>query len=230
MAAAESHSRRSDLYRCFRERSYADEFLSGKIRFGYLQHYRNNYEGARRDVDEGDSRIREWRKDRTVVKITGSVAEIVDSPGEVNVNSQFGNPVFICCLTAPPDDKWAPVIEDFGEFVVRISDPQRFSSDIQAALSDEDQWQRRASVELFRVEYSKDELVPTREAAQRQNDAMRLAIAQKLPKYSYQFEHRIALISYAPPVSDEAEAERLPPEHLYVNIGRPLEYAALVRL
>ena len=163
------------------------------------------------------------------MKITGSVAEIVDSPGEVNVNSQFGNPVFICCLTAPPDDKWAPVIEDFGEFVVRISDPQRFSSDIQAALSDEDQWQRRASVELFRVEYSKDELVPTREAAQRQNDAMRLAIAQKLPKYSYQFEHRIALISYAPPVSDEAEAERLPPEHLYVNIGRPLEYAALAR-
>lgn len=128
MVAAESHSRRSDLYRCFRERAYAHEFLSGKIRFGYLQHYRTNYEGARRDVDEGDGRIREWQNDRSVVKITGSAAEMVDSPGEVNVNSQFGNPVFICCLTAPPDDKWAPVIEDFGEFVVRISDPQRFCS------------------------------------------------------------------------------------------------------
>jgi hypothetical protein len=58
---------------------------------------------------------------------------------------------------------------------------------------------------------------------------MRLAIAQKLPKYSYQFEHRIALISYAPPIPDDAEAGELPPEHLYVDIGRPLEYAALVR-
>jgi hypothetical protein len=161
--------------------------------------------------------------------IEGSAAQMVDSPGEVNVSSQFGNHVFICCLTLPPDDKWAPVIEDFGEFVVRISDRQRFLKDIRAALSSEDQWQKNASVELFPVEYSKDELVSTRNTAQRQNDAMRLAIAQKLPKYSHQFEHRIALISYAPPIPDGAEAGKLPPEHLYVNIGRPLEYAALVR-
>jgi hypothetical protein len=161
--------------------------------------------------------------------ITGSAAEMVDSPGEVNVNSQFGNYVFICCCTLPPDDKWAPVIRDFGEFVVRISDPQRFIKDIRAALSSEDRWQQNASVELFPVEYSKDELVQTRDTAQRQNDAMRLAIAQKLPKYSHQFEHRIALISYAPPIPSDAEAGKLPPEHLRVNIGRPLEYAALVR-
>jgi len=228
--AAESHSRRPDLYRCFKEKAYADEFLSGKIRFGYLPHYRTNYEGARRDADEGVGRIREYRRDRTAAVITGSAVEMVDSPGEVSVSSQFGNLVFICCLAAPPDDKWAPVIEDFGEFVVRISDAQRFCSDIQAALSDKDRWQHHASVELIPVEYSKDELVPTRDAAQQQNDVMRLAIAQKLPKYSYQFEHRIALISYAPPIPDDAEAGALPPEHLYVDIGRPLEYAALVRL
>ncbi|MBI3043440.1 MAG: hypothetical protein HYY78_11535 [Betaproteobacteria bacterium] len=228
MGATESHSLRSDLYRCFSERSHADEFLSGRIRFGYLQHYRTNYEGARRDVDEGSGRIREWREDRKAAVITGSAREMVDSPGEVTVDSECGNPVFICCLTAPPDDKWAPVIGDFGEFVVRISDPQRFCSDIQAALSDEDQWQHHARVEVFLVEYSKDELVPTRDAAQRQNDAIRLAIAQKLPKYSHQFEHRIALISYAP-IPHDVEAGGLPPEYLYVNIGRPLEYAALVR-
>jgi hypothetical protein len=228
VVATENHLRLADLYRCFSERSHADEFLSGRIHFGCLQHYRTNYEGGRHDVDEGSGRIREQRKDREAVVITGSVAEMVDSPGEVNVNSEFGNPVFICCLTAPPDDKWGPVIRDFGEFVVRISDTQRFLSDIRAALSDEDQWQRHASVELLPVEYSKDELVPTRDAAQRQNDVMRLAIAQKLPKYRHQFEHRIALISYAQ-LPHDAEAERLPPEHLCVNIGRPLEYVALVR-
>jgi len=230
VVAAESHSGRLDLFRCFRERFYADEFLSGKIRFGYLQHYRTNYESPRRDVDEGSGRIREWRGDRQAAVITGTATEIVESPGEVSVDSELGNFVFICCLTAPPDDKWAPVIRDFGEFVVRISDPQRFLLDIQAALSDDDQWQHHASVELFPVEYSKDELVPARGPAQRQNDAIRLAIAQKLSKYSYQFEHRIALISYALPIPDDAQAGRLPPEHLYVNIGRPLEYAALVKL
>lgn len=229
MVATENHSRLADLYRCFSERSHADEFLSGRIRFGYLQHYRTNYECARRDVDEGSGRIREWRKNRRAAVITGSNVETVDSPGEVNVDSEFGNPVFVCCLTLPPDDKWAPVIKAFGEFVVRISDPQRFLSDIQAALSDEDQWQHHASVGLFPVEYSKDELVPTKDAAQRQNDAMRLPIAQKLPKYSYQFEHRIALISHAL-IPNDTEAGGLPPEHLYVNIGRPLEYATLVRL
>lgn len=218
----------SDLYRCFNERSHADEFLNGRIRFGELRHYRANYEGPRHDVDEGDGRIREWRNDRKAMVIEGSAAQMVDSPGEVNVSSQFGNHVFICCLTLPPDNKWAPVIGDFGEFVVRISDRQRFLKDIRAALSS-DQWQKNASVELFPVEYSKDELVQTRDTAQRQNDAMRLAIAQKLPKYSHQFEHRIALISYAPPIRDDAEAGKLPPEHLYVNIGRALEYATLVR-
>ncbi|HMH19479.1 MAG TPA: hypothetical protein VK572_15185 [Burkholderiales bacterium] len=215
------------LYRCFRERSHADEFLSGRIRFGYLPHYRTNYEGARRDVDEGRGRIREWRKDREAMVITGSVAEVVNSPGEVNIDSQLANPVFICCFTMPPDDQWGPVIDAFGEFVVRISNPQRFCSDIEAALSDEDQWQHHASVGLFPVAYSKDELVPTRDAVQRQNDATRLSIAQKLPRDSYQFEHRIALISYAQ-IPHDAEVGELPPEHLYVNIGRPLDYAAFV--
>ena len=86
------------------------------------------------------------------------------------------------------------MIEDFGEFVVRISDRQRFLKDIRAALSSEDQWQKNASVGLFPVEYSKDELVLTRDTAQRQNDAMRLAIAQKLPKYSHQLKFRRHLI------------------------------------
>jgi hypothetical protein len=123
---------------------------------------------------------------------------------------------------------WGPVIRDFGEFVVRISDRQRFLREIQSALSEEDQWQHHASVELFQVEYSKDELLPTRDAAQRQNDAMRLAIAQKLPNFSFQFEHRVALISYAPPILDTAGAGGYPPDHLYVDIGRPIEYASLV--
>ncbi len=109
--------------------------------------------------------------------LTASAAQMVDSPGEVAAHLEFGGPTFTCCLTAPPEDKWAPIEKDFGEFVVRISDPQRFLSDFRAALSENDPWQHRAHVKWIPVECSKDELVPTRVADQRQTDVMRFAIS-----------------------------------------------------
>jgi hypothetical protein len=229
MTVGENDAHPSVLFRCFRERAHAEEFLSGRIRFGYLQHYRANYEGGRRDIAEGIGRVREWRPDRKAVVLTGSDATMVDSPGEVPVHSEFGSAVFICCLTAPPDDRWGAIKKDFGDVVVRIADPQRFLCDIRLALSREGRWQRNAEIALFQVEYSKDELVPTRDTTQRAHDLMQLAIAQKIRAYDYQFEHRIALISFVLPILEESEPARFPPDHIYVNIGQPLEYARVVR-
>lgn len=81
-------------------------------------------------------------------------------------------------------------MEDFGRFVVRISDRQKLLNDIRTALNCDDRWQRHAQLELHPVKYSKGEHMHTRTDLQRQNNVLQFSIAQKRPEYAYQFEHR----------------------------------------
>jgi len=201
------------LHRCFRSREHAEQFLSGRIRFGHLQHYQRNYEPSRRDPSEGVGRAREWRDDREAVHIKGGRARVVASPGEITRHADFGNPTFICCCTNPPEGKWAPVLKDFGEYVVRITDPKQFCTDLRGALSDSDPWQRHGNLAVFPVTYDKGELRPTSADPPDGTEVMKLATTQKPREYEHQFEHRIILISYGD-VPKDGKSAGTPPDFI----------------
>jgi hypothetical protein len=56
-----------------------------------------------------------------------------------------------------------------------------------------------------------------------QHDPIKHAATQKAPRYAYQHEYRLVLISYAMP-----EVVREPPDPLYVRLPRPPDYARLL--
>lgn len=221
------NTRPSVLYRCFSTREHAEQFLGGRIRFGYLQHYQAAYESPRRDADEGAGRVREWRDDREAMHFKAGRGKIVSSPGEITRHAGFSNITFICCCTNPPSGQWSRVLADFGGHVVRISDPMRFCRDVRDALSERDRWQRHGNIALFEVAYDKDELRPATADPPDGEDVMRLAVAQKSRRYEHQFEYRVLLISYAA-VAHDASPEDRPPDHIEVTLGRPLPYAELL--
>lgn len=216
------------LFRCFNEGAHAEEFLQGRIRFGRLDAYTTIEDESRRDGTEGRAVVREWRGDRLAARVSagGNSAELVSSPGEVTRHTEFGNAVFLCCCTAPPDDAWDRIRGQFGAHVVEIADPRAFCNDLGFALPTGDAWLDKALLMLLPAEYTKGELVPReRDPLDR---AIELAIAQKPPNLAYQHEYRLALISNEPTPSLADRTHPQPPEHVYVDIGHRLEYARLV--
>jgi len=208
------------LYRVFTHRHHAEEFLSGAIRFRPLDAYRAMEHAARGDPGEGMARHREHRADRTAVVIQNGVGREVASPGEVTVHTEVGNPVFLCCFTAPPDAAaWERIRKEFGDIVVEVADSQQLIADLQAAVNQNDPWQHGALV-LWPVAYNKGELLGT---TREQRDPIRHAATQKAPEHAYQHEHRIVLISYAMPQVDGE-----PPDPLYIQLPKALEYAKLL--
>jgi hypothetical protein len=210
------------MYRVFQERAHADQFLAGEVRLGHLGYYRDLESANRGDRSEGEGHHTEYRPDRVAVRLHGGQAREISSPGMVSVRTDCGNDVFVCSLTVPPDEAaWDRVRAEFGDVVVQIDPAERLLADIQAALDPGDPWQRGACVMLWPAEYTKGQELPRKS----RDDSVRLAITQKPPCYSYQHEHRIALISQG---TWQVEGE--PPEFTWVRVKRKLEYARITAI
>jgi hypothetical protein len=208
------------VYRVFRERAHAEEFLSGRIRFGHLGLYRAIESKGRGDPREGFGEHREYRADRTAVVIQDGVGTEVASPGEVTTHAECGNPIFVCCFTTPPDPAaWARIRDEFGDFVVEIDDSERLIRDIGSALDPADPWQRRAGLALWPAEYTRGELL-TAETSPSFTDSLRRSATQKARRDSYQYETRAVLFSHG-----VWQVDGQPPEVMYVTLPGPIEYA-----
>ena len=211
------------LYRCFTCREYADQFLSGRVRFGILQYYKELEEKGRGDPSEGRGVHTEYRGDRTAVVISAGTATQVVSPGPVTVTSECGNPVYIYSLTDPPDDAaWKCVRRDFGGIVVEIDDVERLRVEIAAALDPADPWKRGAPVALWPAEYRKGEALSPTADAELIADPLKRAVTLKPRSYDYQHEQRLVLFSYGVWQEDGD-----PPQFLTVRLPEPLTYARL---
>jgi hypothetical protein len=212
------------LYRCFKCREYADQFLAGDVRFGILEYYKTLEEVGRGDPTEGRGLHIEYRRDRKAVRISGGVAKELASPGPVTVHSECGNPLYVYCLTLPPDAvAWARVRQDFGEIVVEIDDAERLRADVAVAVNPGDPWQRNAAVALWPAQYKRgQELSPTTDA-ELMKDPVKRAATMKPPSYGYQHEHRLILISHGLwQVNGDA------PQFLTVRLPKPPTYARMV--
>jgi hypothetical protein len=212
----------SVLYRVFRDRAHADEFLAGAVRFGHLGYYRALETRGRGDQLEGRAHHSEHRPDRTAVRIAGGESREILSPGTVAVRTECGNDVFVCSFTHPPEETaWERIRGEFGDVVVQIDDAERLLDDIRSSLDANDPWQRGACVMLWPAEYTKGLELPRRS----RDDSVRLAVTQKPPSYSYQYEHRIALISYG-----TWQVDGRPPDFTRVRLPHKVSYARVSSL
>jgi hypothetical protein len=210
------------LYRVFGSPEHAEQFLAGHIRFGHLGYYRTLEDDDRGDPGEGYGHHHEFRADRATVCISGDTSHYVLSPGMVAVHTECGNEVFICCLTAPPDDRaWRRVREELGIVVVEINDAERLRDEVYAALDLRDPWQCGAPIQLWPVDYRKGLELPVDSPLR--TDPVRRAVTLKPPRYGYQHEHRLVLISFG-----TRQLIGSPPEFLCVDLPRPIHYARIL--
>ena len=200
------------MFRYFNDVSYAEDFMSGSVRFGSLDQYQRIEDSTRRDENEGQGLVREWRDDRQAICVTQGVApRTISSPGHVERHSEMGNPVFILCFTRPPLER-----SKFGAFPVEVVDTDKLISEVHASLDKACPWQRNAALVVWDVHYDKGEI------ATDSRDPVRLAVAQKRRRFLEERETRLVLISHNVVVRDE-EGRAPIPNFLTVKVSRSLD-------
>lgn len=119
-------------YRAFNREEYAKQFLdNGSFRLGCRYNYRDIENKARQDPTEG----------RGYTKEPGIVTTLWVSPnptektiwtreqGYQEYNIDLGNAVFLFCTSSPPVNL-GHMRKNFGEYIVKIGEPQKLAGDI----------------------------------------------------------------------------------------------------
>ena len=148
------------LFRFFKERQHADEFIDGKIRIGKLSGYRY-IEDARQDESEGTSYFI-WNKparECILDKTTGKIIGRGTSPTEkIKSDITLINPLYLLCTSSASVEKRVAA-HKFGKYFIEITDPSGLI-DLLKQL-----WARTScslngyEVELKRVRYTRGNLV-----------------------------------------------------------------------
>lgn len=131
------------VYRAFSNVKYADLFLeNGKLRIGRIDAYRTIESRSRVDRTEG------------VAKTTFYEGEGADRR-VMSAEASSANPVYILC-TSLPNVEIEHLRQQFGNYVVQISDVAKFAEDIGLAI-ERAGYRLNKPVQYAAVEYSKGE-------------------------------------------------------------------------
>lgn len=126
------------LYRAFKEREHANQFLNGKIRFGSLDYYQSSADESRQDSFEGESSA---------------------YLGNLRVRGKGCNPTFLLSTAGPAVDL-SYLRETFGNFVVKITNPGQFREDISNVKAFVPEVNVCGGCDFRKVEYTKDQDQP----------------------------------------------------------------------
>ncbi len=196
------------LLRFLEKEEYADQFISGQIRFGLLDYYKK-VEGARQDEKEGrvsffwDSKAPAVMKDSNTRQIIGQA----QSNQNINYRGSSMNSYYVVSTSHPDVDKQL-LAKKFGAFIVRINDPQTLLERMKMAWQQHD-WALNDHVVLAPAKYNKDEVLETNEYLIPPPD---YSYCQKPPSFSDEQEFRYVLICRIDP-------KRTLNDHLTLNVG-----------
>ncbi len=125
-----------EVFKYFKEKSFKDDYLNGKIRLGTLNYYRGIENEKQGDVLEGISKYKVPYQefDKTawdeVIKVQPQFAQLVEvaEGGTVimrdcETESYCHDEYIVCATTVRNDDYFK---EDFGEFCIKIEQPDFF--------------------------------------------------------------------------------------------------------
>jgi hypothetical protein len=179
----------STLIRFFKQEDHALQFISGEVRFGLLSHYRT-VEGTRQDTQEGLV-SHYWTKKAPQLVFNRETGELV-SAGESDQNIHFKgsslNPYFILSTSHSDADKGV-LAEQFGRFIVQISDPIKLRDRIEIAWL-KHAWSLEGAAFIAPVVYNKGEVI---EADPYLISPPEYNYCQKEPRYQHEREFRYVL-------------------------------------
>ena len=189
------------LFRAFKCRTHAEDFVKGRFRMGSLASYRNASDASRRDLSEG---IASYRS-------AGGVST-------TTTNGNVGEQYILCCSTERVDLNY--LRSKMGEHVARISNPLALAKAIEQVLSEKGVATLNG-VHGRLVEYSKGEL---RSAELSASDNFDLSLRQKELVYAKECEYRVFFIL------GSGRSVSVQTTHYYrVDLGKRLEYAEICR-
>ncbi len=178
------------LFRFFEKRSHAEEFVSGKIRLGKIDVYKNIENVALRDESEGTSSIvwdqpaPEYIIDKNTLKIVGKT---VSPTTKIESKGTLIHPIYLICTCSSRANKKKIAIRLEKKYVVEISDPSGLlelfnKSWIKFPYSINSQ-----QVELKKVRYDRGKLIKPNKYLVEPFDFL---YTQKSPDNKDEFEYR----------------------------------------
>lgn len=192
------------------------------MRFRTLQYFAALEGDPRADESEGKAHLQIAADDVQSVHFDkdGNVLGVSSAPGYLNFQSEFVNAIFVCCFSYPPEGDPTKLPKRFGNHVVRIDDPLQLARDVAERMTLDGFPRDTPVLECVRIVYDKGE---KRSKEPGPFERTQLNLSQKPPRYSDEYEFRLATIDPRP------RGERvLEDEYHDVVIGRPLPYAKLL--
>lgn len=208
------------LVRAFNEEKWARAFADeGRMRFSLLEYFTEVEDDARADGTEGEARLQipHLVQSLRIGNESGSI-EVVETPGHIQWSSNHINPIYICCFSYPPGGDLTLLPGKFGQYRVRVDDPQQLAQDITDWLTHEGDLRGTPVVECRAVTYNKGEKAADILDHQ---ERVRLTYTQKPPSFIEEHEYRFAVIA-------TPRSGRDAPLHHEVVLGKRLPYATLL--
>jgi hypothetical protein len=206
-------------YRAFDERAYAEDMvLRGEFRFGNLSRYQKHEDLNRRDQTEGLGHFQRIGRVTTVDFYSESDATVVNRPpGYFHTHVELLNPRFVLsCGTSRVN--LTRFRKQFGEWVVRITEPRRFAQEISEYLETLPH-EFAGGVEGCFVKYDKGGKMRRRLDS---IESTTLSYSQKPLDFSAEREFRFVIIVMGLP------SEHFNEDYLTIDLGRRLPYARIL--
>jgi hypothetical protein len=207
----------SFLYRAFRERQHARDFVDyGRFRLGLIEGYKTVEDRGRQDSREGESSsfIETNVSEVEVDKSSMRVVAVNSVPGRLHLRGRHLNPLYLLCAAGPSVDL-THLRRQFGEWVVRIDAPSRLLLDLHSRDPVNSSMEICGKPKLERVSYSKDEIgVDYPDSF----ESTRLCWTQKPKDFEPDCEYRYIITA-------KLVIHRSPDPYLYYDFCTPIAYA-----
>ena len=208
----------SPLYKAFSEEKHARDFLErGILIMRSLSYFRETEDLKRKDKDEGEGRVKIVRQ-RPVIEYelaSGKFLAASQQLGEVFFGTASTNPCYLYCFTGPEVDVDYLAAGKYGQYVLRIDEPNALVSEIASCLERHPDMPNTMWLYCIPVRYDRDQLVgELPESAS--HERLMMSCGQKDNRDCGDCEYRLVLrlpVPYDPPDEIRVELKKRP-EHV----------------
>lgn len=214
-------------YKAFDCKKYAEDFMyRGTFRLNCLGYCRNMEDESRRDSTEGYGHTKEpgivpvgWVSPNPAEKTIWTKEQ-----GFQEHHSEYSNTIFCLCTCLPEVDP-EYMSKTFGEYIVKINNPQQMAKDINDYFISTGQ---RFLIVGCKVVYNKGQKL---EKKLTDNERLDMSYKQKPENFSPNCEFRIVAIKFGEPCKEECkylsgQFEQVDPvcRSIQVHLGKQLDY------
>lgn len=197
--SAKLHDLPDVLFRAFKCRSFAEEFVEGRFRLGSLAYYQDTPDKSRQDSSEGIASYRDTKGVETI-----------------SINGNIRNQYVLCCSTKDVDISY--LRKKMGEYIVQIHDPSALAREMERYIQN-NRVPTFNGVHGGLVEYTKNEV---KHGELNPSDNFDLSLRQKNRGYAEECEYRLFFIL------SRQDPRFIQKNYFHINLGRRLKFAEIL--